>query len=210
MTNTLQKNRLYSPSAIGTILKIARERARKDERRTKQFMADSLGISLPRLTRFEDGQSQIPFEMALEWCDICEDYTAKAKIKHIYGLDLPATDPRLLESVTDQLVNFMRQAQQAIDSAKDLLIMGTQIRPGEPASERFISEMYKHAEEILDMKQATESTLQSMSINWELDRQRLRGSWIQEALADKVVIASVSAYEEIKLTEFHHNRIQSL
>ena len=210
MTNTLHKNRLYSPSSIAPILKVARERASKDERRTKQYMAKALGITLPRLTNIENGQAHVPFELAVDWCDICEDYTAKAKIIHIYGLGLPATDPRLLESVTDQLVNFMRQAQQAIDSTKELLIMSTQIRPGESPSERFVSDMYKNAEEVLDMKQATESLLQSMANNWELDRQKLKGNWIQEAIADKVIIPSFNAYEELKVNQFHHNRLQHL
>lgn len=210
MANTITKNRLYSPSSIGPTLKVARERARKDERRTKQFMAATLGITVQRLTNIENGQAPVPFELALDWCDICEDFTAKEKIKHTYGISLPATDPRLLESVPNQLANFMRQAQQAMDAAKELLIMSTQIRPGEPLSERFTSDMYKHGEEVLDMKQATESLLQSMAINWDLDRQKLRGSWIQEAIADKVVLPSFNAYEELRVNQFHENRLQHL
>ncbi|EIJ79168.1 hypothetical protein PB1_16464 [Bacillus methanolicus PB1] len=206
MANAVAKTRLYSPSAIGNILRIARERACQEERRTKRYMAEALGITVERLSRIEAGTAQVPFELAVEWCHIVEDYTALAKIKHIYGMELPPTDPRLLKSVSDQLVNFIRQASDAIEAAKKLLYISTQLRPGDQISETLEADVLNHAEEILDTKQAAECVLDSMQRNWRLCRDTLNRNWIQEAIADRVIISSVAQYENIRKEIFFEER----
>ncbi len=210
MTNTLHQTRLYKASQIKDVLRIARERSCQPEYRTKQRMADELGITVARLTRIEDGTAQVTMELAIQWCEIVKDYTALAKVRHIWGLDLPATNPLLQEDVLAQLINFKRQAKQAIEAVTSLLDVSVQLRPGDIAAERFEQELYMNAEEILDMKQATESLLESMRMAWGLDRERLRRGWIQEALNDGILINSVSHYEEIKRGKFFTERAATL
>lgn len=209
MGNTLSKVRLYSPSSIGSILRIARERACQEERRTKRYMAESLGITVSRLTNIEEGFSQIPFEIAIEWCQIVEDDTALEQIKHIYGMDLPATDPRLLESVQDQLSNFIEQATQSIKAAEDLLRLSKDIRP-RTGTEKYADIILEKAEEILDVKQAASNVLTSLKMKWKLDTDQLHRNWIQEAIADEVIIPSVSQFENIKKELFFENRFKQI
>lgn len=204
MGNAFAKTRLYSPSAIGDILRIARERACQEERRTKRYMALALGITVDRLTRMENGTARVPFEIAIEWCRVVEDETALEQIKHIYGMGLPPTDPRLLDSVPTQLANFIRQANQAIDAAKRLMQMSTDLRPGDQVSES--NEVMRDAEDLLDIKQAAECVLASMKKNWGLNIEKVNQSWMQEAIVDRVVIQSVSEFEKIRKEQFFAER----
>lgn len=207
MANRQGRKRLYSPSAIGKILKIARERACQEEHRTKRYMAEALGITVERLTRMENGTSHIPFEIAVEWCKIVEDDTALAKIKHIYLNELPPTDPRLLQSVADQLVNFIRQAEEAIKAAQELLNISTSQRPGKKMDDSTIKDVYTNAEEILDTYQASQCVLKAMNEQWGMDVDKVKQSWIMEAIAEGVVIPSVTEYENMKKDEFFRRRM---
>lgn len=209
MGNTFSKTRLYSPSSIGDILRISRERACQEERRTKRFMAEALGITVTRLTNMEEGVSQIPFEIAIEWCQVVEDYTALEKIKHIYGMDLPPTDPRLLDSVQDQLTNFIEQATQAISAAEELLRLSKDMRPG-TGSEKFADIILEKAEEILDVKQAASNVLTVLNTKWGLNLEKLNRNWIQEAIVDQVIIHSVSQFEDIRKEIFFENRYRQI
>ena len=206
MSNNLNRVVLYSPSQIGEILKISRERACQEKRRTKRFVSEELGITVQRLTNIEEGFSNPPFELAVDWCQLVEDYTALEKIKHIYQMGLPATDPRLLESVPNQLINLIQQATGAIGAAESLLQISKDMRPDKPISERTSSDMLHLAEEILDLKQAVEATLTSMRTNWGLDIEQVTKNWIQEALADQVIISSVSHFEDIRKEQYFEER----
>lgn len=209
MANTRKRACLYSASQIGEILKIARERSCQEERRTKRFMAKELCITEQRLTNIENGFSQPTFEIAADWCRISQDYVALAKIKHIYRMGLPPTDPRIQNSVPDQLTNLKKQAKGAIMAAESLLEISTDMRPGRTLTDRIVADIIKMAEEILDMKQAAESTLQAMVKNWHLNIEEVERNWIQEALADQVIIPSVTAYEVIRKEEFFEQRARS-
>ncbi len=205
MGNTLTKPRLYSPSQIGMILRIARERSCQEERRTKRYVSEALGITIQRLSNIEAGYSECPFDLAIQWCEVVEDYTALAQIKHIYGMGLPATDPRLLDFVHNQLVNFIDQAEQAVVAARELLHKSPDIRPGDNPREKFGIDLLNHAEQILDAKQASECVLESMKINWDLDIEKVYQNWIQEGIADRVIIPSVSKFEDIRKEMFYQN-----
>ncbi|MFJ8268499.1 helix-turn-helix domain-containing protein [Peribacillus asahii] len=209
MANTLNRLSLYSPSQIGEILKIARERACQEERRTKRFVSEELGITVQRLTNIEAGFSNPPFELAVEWCKVIGDYTALEKIKHIYQMGLPATDPRLLESVPNQLINLIQQAEGAIEAAQSLLKISKNMRPGGVVNETANVEMLGLAEEILDLQQAAEAALSSMRQNWSLDMEQVIRSWTQEAIHDGVVVSSVSAYKRIKDEAYYTNRARA-
>ncbi|MGG3798019.1 hypothetical protein [Metabacillus fastidiosus] len=209
MANTFSNIRLYSPSAIGDILRISRERACQVEQRTKRYMADALGITEKRLTGMENGTSQVPFEIAMQWCQILEDYTALTKIKHIYGMALPPTDPWLLESVADQLSNFIQQAQGAIEATEKLLQVSRQRRYGQQFSESEALEILKQSEEILDVQQAAECVIAALKMNWDMDVNQLFKNWIQEALVDKVIIPSVSEFENRRKEVFFKERSQN-
>ncbi|MGM7634206.1 hypothetical protein [Bacillus sp. Hm123] len=206
MANTFSKTRLYSPSAIGDILRIARERSCQEERRTKRYMAKALGITVDRLTRMEEGTSQVPYDLAVEWCNIVNDQTALKQINHIYGMTLPPTDPRLLLSVPDQLNNFIRQAKRAIEAAKALKDISRNRRPGRPFSEHDERSILNLSEEILDVQQSSECVIGSMEENWGLCKDTLHRNWITEAISDHVIIHSVTQFEEIRKEQFFEAR----
>jgi len=206
VANTFSGTGLYSPSQIKHILRIARERASQEEQRTKKYMADALGITVERLTRMEVGTSEIPFEIAQQWCLILEDYTAFKKIKHIYGMGLPPVDPWLLQSVPDQLSNFLDQANQAIEAAQELLHKSTQLRRNEQFSDKDQHDILRLAEEILDVQQASECVIASLTMKWNLDYSTLIKNWTQEALMDKVIIPSVSQFETMRKETFFEER----
>lgn len=210
MANTVNRTRLYSPSAIGSILRIARERACQEERRTKRYMIEHLGITVDRLNRIEAGTAQVPFDLAVEWCNLVGDKTALKQILHIYGMDLPPTDPRILTSVPEQLINFIRQATDAIEAANKLLHFSTRLRPGDSITDDYQLEMLKQAEEILDIKQSAECVITSMEEKWGLDTDTLNRNWIQEAIVDRVIIESVTKYETIRKEQFFNERAKSL
>jgi len=210
VANTLTKARLYPPSAIGEILKIARERARQEEQRTKRYMTEELGITADRLTKIENGTAQVPFELAVQWCQILGDYTALNKIKHIYGMALPPADPWLLESVADQLNNFIRQAKGAIEAAECLLDMSSQRRRRSTFSEHDKQRILELSEEILDVQQSSECVISSLKINWDLDTDALFKNWIQEALADQVIISSVTEFDNIRKEQYFEDRLERI
>lgn len=205
MGNVLTKTGLYSPSQIGNILKVARERACQEERRTKKYVSEQLGITPQRLNNIEEGFSECPFDLAIQWCEVVGDSTALDQIKHIYGIGLPATDPRLLVSVENQLVNFIEQSTQAADAAKKLLRMSTELRYGENPQKKFGSQLLEMAEQILDVDQAASCVLESMKQNWNLDIEAVFRSWTQEALSDEVAI-TVSEFEKIRKEQFFAER----
>ena len=209
MSNNSNRVILYSPSQIGTVLRVARERSCQVERRTKRYISHALGITERRLTNIEEGHSIPPFELAVDWCRIVQDYTALDKIKHIYQVGLPATDPRLLESVPNQLSNLIQQATGAIEAAESLFKMSKDMRPGRSMNEQTTLEMINMAEEILDLKQAAEATLSSMRQNWGLDMEQVIKNWTQEAIADEVIIPSVSFYENLRKEQYFEDRALS-
>ncbi|USK85698.1 helix-turn-helix domain-containing protein [Peribacillus asahii] len=210
MANTFTKTRLYPPSAIGEILKIARERARQEEQRTKRYMAKELGITVDRLTKIENGTAQAPFEIAVQWCQILSDYTALNKIKHIFGMALPPADPWLLESVADQLNNFIRQAQGAIEATKCLLDMSSQRRRNSTFSEHDKQRILELSEEILDVQQSSECVISSLKMNWNLDTDALFKNWIREALSDQVIIPSVTEFDKIRKEQYFEERSERM
>ncbi|WYU50002.1 hypothetical protein MHH67_11425 [Bacillus sp. FSL K6-0047] len=210
MSNKDTTTRIYPVSQIGRVLKIAREGSCQEEQRTKRNLAETLGITARRLTAIEEGEAPCSLDLAIEWCRAVKDYTALSKILHMFDLGLPATNPLLLEDPLQQILNFRRQAKQAIDAITELMDLSVRMRPDDVMAERFPTDFYKCAEEILDMKQASEALLTSMSINWGLDREKLRRSWTQEALVDGVLVNSVTHYEEIKREKFFSERTVSL
>lgn len=205
MANTFTSVRLYPHSKIGDILRIARERASQEEQRTKKYMSDQLGITVERITRMEAGTAQVPFEIAVDWCQLLGDYTALKHIKHCYGLALPPTDPWLLQSVPDQLNNFIHQAHGAIEAAQALLMLSHQ-RRRESFSENTEREILCLAEEILDVQQSFDCVIASLQMNWNMDTDTLFKNWIQEALTDQVIIPSISEFEKIRKQEFFEER----
>ncbi|MEH6943513.1 sporulation sigma factor-processing peptidase [Bacillus sp. JJ722] len=210
MSNTRVRGSLYSASQIGEILKIVRERACQEEQRTKTYFCTQLGITQQRLTNIESGFSAPPFELAADWCRLVGDHTALSKIKHIYRVGLPATDPRLLISVPNQLQNLIQQAEGAIKAAETLLSISKDMRPGRKIKEAVNAEIEKLAEEVLDLQQAAEATLLSMSENWKLDLDKVMSNWTQEALVDQVIIPSVGHFDDIKKQTFFAKRALSL
>jgi len=209
MSNNSSRTILYSPSQIGTVLRVARERSCQVERRTKRYLSHALGITERRLTNIEEGHSIPPFELAIDWCRIVKDYTALDKIKHIYQVGLPATDPRLLESVPDQLNNLVQQAEGAINAAENLKRMSKDMRPGRSIDEQTRAELMKMAEEILDIKQAAEATLSSLRQNWDLDYEQVVKNWTREAISDYVIIPSVSYFEDLRKEQYFEERARS-
>lgn len=97
---------IHCNSSIGTG---ARECCEDETLTPKKGLAVHLGITYERLKNIEAGISQVPFELAMDWCDATRAPLNKQAIKHIYGVGLPPTDPRLTSDVNLQLMNYIKQ-----------------------------------------------------------------------------------------------------
>ncbi len=60
---------IYCNSSIGALLRGARECCEDTTLTTKKGLAAHLGITYERLKNIEAGISQVPFELAMDWCD---------------------------------------------------------------------------------------------------------------------------------------------
>lgn len=198
MSNVANMPRIYRTSSIPVILRSARERAVNPNIRTKTALAASLGITYNRLSRMEDGLAEIPLELAYEWCLSVGDRVSWKMILHIYGAGLPATDPRLLESLADQLNDYIEQAQEGILAAEHLKQISKSRRPGMDFTETQTVEIIRLAKQIRDTDQASENVLDSLSINWGVRIDEVDRLWVQKAVANRVVPPTVQHMDEIK------------
>jgi hypothetical protein len=198
MPNTASKLKIYRTLRIKDILRIARERAVNPNMRTKKALSDALGITYMRLSGMEDGTSQIPMELAYEWCQVTGDRSAWQAILHIYGYTLPPTDPRLIESLSDQLTNYIEQAREGMAAAERLQEISSDRRPGVDFDERDIEEILRLAKQIRDTDQSSECVIESLEINWDLCIEDVDRQWTQQALSDHVVVPSIDELDEIK------------
>lgn len=119
-------------------------------------------------------------------------------ILHTYGAGLPPTDPRLIESLPNQLNNFIEQAEEAITAARRLLEISADQRPSIGFSRDKKEEIIKLATEIRDNDQACECALDSLVLNWGVSISDVDRRWTQPALADHVVVTNVDLMDEIK------------
>lgn len=198
MTNEIKKHRIYRASSIARILRIARERSVNENLRTKTALAEELGITALRLTNMEKGTSLIPLDLAYEWCKAVEDKTAWRAIMHAYGESLPPTDPQLLNSVANQLTNYIEQSQQGIRAAERLLQISKDRRPKLAFSDKQVDEIINLATEIRDTDQSSECVLDSLAMNWNVCTDEVDRRWIQEAAVDRVIVTSLKQLDEIK------------
>ncbi|MDQ0299683.1 hypothetical protein J2S78_002103 [Salibacterium salarium] len=210
MKNKTAKAKLYNPSAIPTILKTARERALKPERRTKRWLADQLGITERRLTGIEDRTSQIHLEECIEWCEAVEDSEALEQIMHIYGIGLPPTDPRLLESVSDQLDNLKPEIEEAFQAAKQIEKLSQRCRPWKGFNEHDQRLAETTAKQIFDIKHAAECLLTAMENQWGLNKEYVEATWINGAISNDVVMRSVSDFEKLRRARTDQERMAQL
>ncbi|MFZ4452055.1 hypothetical protein [Salibacterium aidingense] len=210
MQNSPAKAKLYNPSAIPTILKTARERALKPERRTKRWLTEHLGISERRLTGIEEGTSQIHLDECIEWCEAVEDPEALEQIMHIYGIGLPPTDPRLLESVSDQLDNLKPEIEEAFQAAKQIEQLSQRWRPWKGFKEHDQQLVESTAKQIFDIKHAAECLLSAMEKEWGLNKQHVEATWINGAISNDIVMRSVSDYEKLRRERTDQERLAQL
>lgn len=57
----------------------------------------------------------------MDWCHATGAKLNQQAIKHIYGVGLPPTDPRLTQDVNLQLMNYIKQAEEGIAAAKEIM-----------------------------------------------------------------------------------------
>ncbi len=65
----------------------------------------------------------------MDWCDATKAPLNKQAIKHIYGVGLPPTDPRLTGDVNLQLMNYIKQAEDGIKATKEIMKLQVTTRP---------------------------------------------------------------------------------
>lgn len=204
MGNRTESFSIYRPSSIRNILKSARERAVNPNMRTKKELSAVLGITYNRLSGMEDGTSQIPMELAYEWCMALEDETSWRMILHTYGASLPPTDPRLTTIPDRQFNNFKKQVKEALEAIEALTEICRDIRPGKKLDEKQMNVVVEHAQQVFDMKQATDCVLDSLKENLGLHIEDVIRRWTQKALVDGVVLQSIKQYDEIKREVLSH------
>lgn len=182
---------VYRPSSLGEILKAAREYSVNENIRTKVALSKYLGMTTARMTAIEDGVSRISLNDALDWCEACGDRLSKQAVLHIFGVSRIPTDPRLIQKLEQQFVNYIDQAQKGIKSAQRLLEISKDMRPGKKLSERLINEIKECAGQIDDTHQASECVLISIEINWKVPWAEIQNAWMSEAMGDQVAVSTV-------------------
>lgn len=183
--------RIYSNSAVGKLLQNARECCENTHYRTKKGLSQYLGITHERLTRIESGLSKPEFELAMDWCHATGANLHKQAIRHIFGVSLPPTDPRLTSDVNLQLMNYIKQAEEGIAAAKAIMKLQVATRSWS-IDENTKNEYASHAKEIFDTLQATQCLVQALEQNFELTEEVQR-RWLQKALSENVVIQTVDS-----------------
>ncbi|HHT7139361.1 TPA: sporulation sigma factor-processing peptidase [Bacillus cereus] len=183
---------IYCNSSIGTLLQGARECCEDETLTTKKGLAAHLGITYERLKNIEAGISQVPFELAMDWCDATKAPLNKQAIKHIYGVGLPPTDPRLTQDVNLQLMNYIKQAEEGIAAAKEIMNLQVTTRSWKH-DEKKKHEYAVHAKEIFDTIQATQCVVQALEQVHFGIMEQIQRSWLQKAMAENVIIQSVDS-----------------
>ncbi|MDA2667658.1 sporulation sigma factor-processing peptidase [Bacillus cereus] len=183
---------IYCNSSIGTLLQGARECCEDETLTTKKGLAAHLGITYERLKNIEAGISQVPFELAMDWCDATKAPLNKQAIKHIYGVGLPPTDPRLTQDVNLQLMNYIKQAEEGIAAAKEIMNLQVTTRSWKN-DEKKKHEYAVHAKEIFDTIQATQCVVQALEQVHFGIMEQIQRSWLQKAMAENVIIQSVDS-----------------
>jgi hypothetical protein len=190
--------RVYRSSSLGEVLKAAREYSVKENMRTKTGLAEAIGTQRFRIANIEDGTSTINLDEALTWCEACEDPLARQAVLHIFGVSRIPTDPRLIEKLEQQLVNYIDQAQKGIKSAQRLLEISTDMRPGKKMNEQLINEIKECAGQIDDTHQASECVLISIEMNWKVPWAEVQNAWMSEAMVDQVAVSTVDRLINIR------------
>lgn len=199
MTN--KRISIYRTSSVNRILQTARENCPDKELSTKKGLANYLGIGIARLTNIECGFSIPPLELSLDWCAAVGDSEAFQMIQHIYGIGLPPTDPRLLDT-TKQLYNLIKQCEEAVQSANKLMEYIRNIRPKKSISVDDIKRNDEIAKQIYDLKQASSITLNSLETQGLISSKNEVGRlWVQKARVDGILIDSFEEYETLRKKE---------
>ncbi|MFJ8529666.1 sporulation sigma factor-processing peptidase [Bacillus sp. NPDC094106] len=188
---------IYCNSSVGMLLRGARECCEDPTLTTKKGLAAHLGITYERLKNIEAGVAQVPFELAMDWCDATAAPLNKQAIKHIYGVGLPPTDPRLTSDVNLQLMNYIKQAEDGIRAAKEIIKLQVTTRPWQMDDSKQ-KEYAQHATEIYDMIQATQCVIQSLEGVHSGLLEEVKGNWLRKAISESVVVRSVDSL--LKLT----------
>ncbi|PGT60345.1 sporulation sigma factor-processing peptidase [Bacillus cereus] len=183
---------IYSNSSMSNLLQNARECCENAELKTKKGLAKYLGITYERLLRIESGQSKPEFELAMDWCDAVKAPLNKQAIKHIYGVGLPPTDPRLTQDVNLQLMNYIKQAEEGIRAAKEIMTLQVTTRPWQ-MNDANKKEYAQHAIEIYDMIQATNCVIQALEGVHPGLFEEVKGNWLRKAISESVVVRSVDS-----------------
>ncbi|CAI8803670.1 sporulation sigma factor-processing peptidase [Bacillus pseudomycoides] len=183
---------IYCNSSIGGLLRNARECCENAHYRTKKGLAEYLGITYERLKNIESGFSKVPFELAMDWCDATRAPLNKQAIKHIYGVGLPPTDPRLTSDVNLQLMNYIKQAEEGIAAAKEIMNLQITTRSWK-LDEKKKHEYAVHAKEIFDTIQATQCVVQALEQVHFGIMEQIQKSWLQKAMSENVIIQSVDS-----------------
>jgi hypothetical protein len=198
------KTKLYSNCGIGRILEIARMYSKDPSVRTKKGLAKSLGITIPRLDGIEKGRSEIPLQLALDWCDAVGDATARDMIEHIYGIDLPPVDPRLLDNAENQIINCLRELEEAIKAVERLADIMGKVRPWQDIPENKVEEILDIGREVLGAQHASASLLKSITKRSSVTMQEIERRWILKTMTNEgVLVSSIDSFEDLRRKQVH-------
>jgi len=198
MENKKTYTTIYRPSAIPSLLKTARERSVNANMRQKKQLAEALGISPARLSNIEDGTAVCPLDLAIDWCRAVDDAVTEKAILYIHGTALPPTHPRLIRDLASQLVNHLEQLEEGRQATRRLLEIYADIKPDMPLSESQLNEVEDLALQIVDTDQSSECVLDSISLNWGIDRKRVTDKWVLKTWNGGVIIRSSERLAQIK------------
>ncbi|WP_217988213.1 helix-turn-helix domain-containing protein [Terribacillus saccharophilus] len=179
-------------------MKTARERSVNTNMRQKKQLAEELGISQTRLSNIEDGMSVCPLDLALEWCRAVNDRTTEQAILHIFGTALPPTHPALVRNLPSQLVNHLEQLEEGINVTRRLLQIYADARPDKPFDAAQINEIEELAVQIVDTDQSSGCVLDSMALNWNINKDGVIDRWVLKTMNDGVIVRSSERLAQIK------------
>lgn len=126
----------------------------------------------------------------MDWCDATGANLNKQAIKHIYGVGLPPTDPRLTTDINLQLMNYIKQAEEGIAAAREIMNLQVTTRSWQ-MDEKKKHEYAIHAKEIFDTIQATQCVVQALEQVHFGIMEQIQKSWLQKAMSENVIIHSV-------------------
>ncbi|MED1950480.1 hypothetical protein [Brevibacillus centrosporus] len=179
---------LYSRSRIHDICEYAFRNQRTGEQMTYESLGKQIGRSARWVSDVINGRATPNREDAEDFVRICYNHRAIRMLKHMYGDAPPPTDPRLMNNFTGALYNLIKQCQDVINEAQEVIEWERSKRPWEPLTtndERVLTQLGKHIEDIF---QVGDDVHILMDERYGIDPVVHQENWLTEARANEIVV----------------------